>query len=75
MTFEFIFIPDRYVVFVLLALFFLALFFLTLFFLIVFFVFYLPITFSSSLAYLFTHLRRPFALRRHPRQSCHPPRR
>jgi hypothetical protein len=65
MTFEFIFVPDQYVVFVILAL----------FFLIVFFVFYFPLTLSSSLAYLFTRLCRPFALRRHPRQPRHPPRR
>jgi hypothetical protein len=60
MTCEFIFIPDQYVVFVLLTLFFF-----------VFFFFYLPIAFSSSLTYLFTHLRRPFTLRRHPRRSGH----
>jgi hypothetical protein len=46
MTFEFIFIPDQYVVFVILAL----------FFFIVFFVYYFPLTLSSSLPYLFTHL-------------------
>jgi hypothetical protein len=57
MTFEFIFIPDQYVIFVLLAL----------FFFIVFFAFYLPVTLTTGVSYLFTHLRRPFALRRHPR--------
>jgi hypothetical protein len=57
MTFEFIFIPDQYVIFVLLAL----------FFFIVFFAFYLPVTLTTGVSYLFTHLRRPFALRHHPR--------
>jgi hypothetical protein len=56
MTFEFIFVPDQYVVFVILAL----------FFLIVFFVLYFPLTLSSSLAYLFTHLRRHPLRRRGP---------
>jgi hypothetical protein len=57
MTFEFVFISDQYVIFVLLAL----------FFLVVFFIFYLPTALSASLAYCFTYLRSPFALRRHPR--------
>jgi hypothetical protein len=65
MTFEFVFVPDHYVVFVILAL----------FFFIVFFVFYLPIAISSSLTHLFTYLRSPFSLRRYTRRSRHPPRR
>jgi hypothetical protein len=65
MTFEFIFIPDQYVIFVL----------LDLFFFLVFFIVYFPLTFSVSFTYLSTHLRRSFALRRQPCRPGHPPRR
>jgi hypothetical protein len=56
MSFEFVLIPDQYVVFVLLAL----------FFFVVFFIFYFPTALSLSIAYLLTYLRRLFAL------CCHP---